>query len=61
MSARNPRMSSAVEKRVNCGGAPGNEPGGAGCLPEAANAAVNIEIKKTNPANDLFILILLGV
>ena len=59
-SARNPRVSSAAEKRVNCAGAPGNEPGGAGCLPEAANAAVNVEIRKTNAANDLVILILLG-
>src|SRR5450759_2790372 len=55
VSARNPRMSSAVEKRVYCGGAPWNEPGGAGCLPEAARAAADNEIMKMHAANDRFI------
>ena len=33
-----PRISSAVEKRVYCAGAPANAPGGGGCLPDAARA-----------------------
>src|SRR6185437_4002618 len=37
-SARKPRVSSDVEKRVYCGGASGIGPGGAGSKPEAANA-----------------------
>ena len=37
-----PRSSSAAVKRVYCGGAPSNEPGGAGCLPDAPSAAVTI-------------------
>jgi len=45
---------------VYCGGAPGNEPAGAGCLPEAASAAADNEIRIVNAANDRFILILLG-
>ena len=39
-STMNPRISSAVENCVYCGGAPGNAPDGAGSLPEAARAAV---------------------
>src|SRR5450759_3816224 len=60
VSARNPRMSSAVEKRVYCGGAPSNALGGAGCLPEAASAAVKNEIRIVNAANDRFIFKLGG-
>src|SRR6185312_7618224 len=37
-SARKPRVSSGVEKRVYCGGASGIGPGGAGSMPEAASA-----------------------
>jgi len=44
-----------MEKRVYCGGAPSNDPGGAGCLPEAASAAVDKEIKHTNAMNNRFI------
>src|SRR5665647_3900866 len=51
-SARNPRSSSAVEKRVYSAGAPSKAPAGAGCLPDAANAAVNEQIRKTIVVND---------
>src|SRR5580704_11127393 len=34
-----PRVSSAGEKRVSCGGAPANAPGGGGSRPDAASAA----------------------
>ncbi len=45
IGAEGEREKSALQfgggKRVYCGGAPGTEPGGAGCLPEAANAAAD--------------------
>ena len=44
------------ESRVLRLARPANAPGGAGCLPEAANAAVAIEIRIRNAANDRFIV-----
>ncbi len=54
-SAMNPRCSSLAEKRVYCCGAPVNEPGGAGCLPEAASAAGDSAKRIKHAASERFI------
>jgi hypothetical protein len=45
-----------MENFVYCGGAPENEPGGAGSLPEAADAETVINIRTVKTANDRFMI-----
>src|SRR4029450_10268177 len=53
-SARKPRVSSAAVNCVYWSGAPSNEPGGGGCLPDAPSAAVTTAIRAKQPANNCF-------
>src|SRR6185437_4192882 len=55
-SAMKPRDSSCTENFVNSGGAPANEPGGAGCLPDAASAACIDSSKTTMAAMSRFMI-----
>src|SRR5450631_2358468 len=59
-SAKNPRSSSVIEKRVYSPGARANAPAGAGCRPDAAGAAVAAVTRINVAAMARFILVLVG-
>ena len=52
-----PRKSSAVENRVYSAGAPLNEPGGAGRMPEAASAAAIIAARMAIAPSSRFVTV----